>query len=178
MRSIMGMLTYGHRLQVAEGSVHVPLDRADLETWVTKSEQRHERLSGNEEKKNKQRTLKPIDKGEDAMTVKETPNGECHDRKYFCFKPPVTPNSTTIHWFQSCCCEDGVGNAVDALLAFVLARKAANPQIVAARKILSPNGACHAVEIQWQFGSGGPSGQSNIDLIDILLYYIALLAAL
>lgn len=181
MRSIWGTLTYGHRLQIAESSFALPLDRSDLDTWVTRSEDRNTELS-----KRKKGTTNPISpvgrKGGDEMSAKETtatatPNGECHGQ-YFNIKPRVSPQSTSVHWFNSCCCDDGVGALVDALVAFILARKAANPQIFAARKLLSPNGACQAVEIQWDFGSGAPSTQSKTDLVDILLYYIALLASL
>ena len=109
------------------------------------------------------------------MTCPDTP---APNTGYFTVSPPTSPHTTTLYWGpQRCCCAED-GNVLDLLLAFILARKTNNPQIFKARKVSSPNGSCEAVEVQWEFGNGQPSGQTLLDIPEILLYYLAIMAAI
>lgn len=178
MLSLLKNLTYGHKLQMAEGNaaIALPLERSDLETWVTKSEERNAHLSKKLKPKHEKPEVKSEAKGDVLMGEKTAPNqtGECHESKgYLCVEPPRIPTSTSLFYFDSCCCDDWIMNALEVLYQFALQRKTLNPAILRVTKRYSNNQACNALEVD--FNLLGLSAQTEQDIKDLLLKYITLL---
>lgn len=188
MLGILKTLTYGQKLQIAEGSMAVRKDEKELEDWVEKSEARNEKAAkpkikpvgkpdekqettaeGSDSNKNKKQEKK-------AMTSTST-NGEtnCLPREhgYFCFTPQPIPQCATFFEFTSCCCEDGTQGLLEALYQFALAKKAANPSLLRVSKKFSPNSACAALEVD--FTLFGNSTATLADYDSIASYYLQLL---
>lgn len=174
---IFRTLTYGQKLQIAEGSIAVPLERGDIETWVTKSEERNEKAGKQRIKPKAVENIKPeggSDMTKEAPTGTTNPNDDCHQEKgYFCFNPQPIPKCATFFEFTSCCCEDGTAGLLEALYQFALVKKAANPAILKVAKRYSPNTACSALLLEFHL-LGNVTG-TLADQQAILQYYQTLL---
>jgi hypothetical protein len=179
---IFRTLGYAQKMQIMEGSLAVPLDRADIETWVTHSEERNERAGKKIKPRvadatNEKTETKIEEEGKTAMTNgPPNPNEPCQpkDHGYFSFTPKPVPQCTTFFEFPSFCCEDGMPGLLEALYQFALAKQAANPAIMGVKKIFSPNGAWGVLELD--FNLLGNLGLTLADLQAIVQYYKTLLA--
>lgn len=174
MYSILRTLSYGQKLQIAEGSIRIPLDDPRNDTWITKSE----------EENTKKGQIKPIKKiagkGEAKMSngtpcpdPNETP---CHPMPrpgYFTWNPKNLPQLHCALSFSTCCCEDGTAGLLEALYQFALAKKAANPNILSVEKVFSPNGSCSALSVQLSLFNNAPG--TLVDWQAIVQYYLTLL---
>lgn len=173
---IMGLLrtlSYGHRMQISEGSLAVPLDREDIETWVTRSEERN--AAKGKIKPKAADEIKLVEEGKEMAAPVLEQGSDCHPKEhgYFCFTPKAIPQCSKFFSFNSCCCEDGTAGLLEALYQFALARKSANPGILAVSKRYSPNAACSTLQIDYVL-----TGNANATLDDIkaiALYYLTLL---
>lgn len=175
---ILRTLTYGQRLQIAEGNIAVPMNREDIETWVTRSEEMNEK-AGKPRVKPKAVSensiaIKPV-KGDQNMASPSQTSADCHekDHGYFCFTPKPIPQCSTFFSFNSCCCEDGTGGLLEALYQFALTKKAANPAILRVIKKYSPNTACSTLHLD--FLLTGNATQTLADTQSIAEYYLVLL---
>lgn len=177
MYNIYRTLTYGHRLQISEGNIRIPLDDPNRETWVTKSEElntkKGKRIFPVKKEANPipPKDEKPNLTGDEQMTTKE----HCHQEPgYFSYSPKPVPQASTTWYFNApCCCEDGTPGLLEALLLFALAKKAANLSILSVAKQWSPNGACSALTLGYLLIGNVAQTQADIDAIG--LYYLSLL---
>ena len=92
---------------------------------------------------------------------------------YFNWTPKPMPQAHCALSFSSCCCEDGTAGLLEALFLFALAKKAANPNILAVVKQYSPNGACSALGLDFNLMSGAAATIADYD--SIVQYYLTLL---
>lgn len=170
---ILRTLSYGQRMQISEGNIAIPLNRDDIETWVTRSEERN--AAKGKIKPKAVEEIKPVEDTEMSTPVLEQ-TSDCHPPKehgYFCFTPKAIPQCSKFLSFNSCCCEDGTAGLLEALYQFALARKSGNPGILSVTKRYSPNSACSTLQIDYVL-----TGNANATLDDIkaiALYYLTLL---